>query len=152
MAQHRDCRVECRGVPLTREAKVQIGAFTGSMAVLGVLATTGKKPTTQAAVAGGAAALGAAASTLLANYVARKRCETICEAVNEVLEGRNPTITKALIVAVQWAIELVQITSPLWRPFTEPCPEGDVMCWSLSKLGPYVLPYLPEPAWADETD
>lgn len=153
MAQTRDCRVECRDdAPLTREAKVQIGALTGSVAVLGVLATSGKKPATRAAVAGGAAGLAAAASTLWATYVARKRCELICEAVNKVIAGEDPVVNKALLVAVQWAIEVVQITHPLWRPFSEKCDDGDVMCWSLAKLGPYVLPHLPQPEWADETD
>lgn len=112
----RDCRVECVDAPLDRRAQTQIGAFAGAAAVLGALGSAGKPPLLRAAIAGGAAAVGAAASTALATYVARRRCEIICAALNDILNGQNPVVDAALLTALQWAVDIVQAFPRPMRP------------------------------------
>lgn len=101
-----DCRADCRTTPpFDRRTQAQIGAFTGSAAIIGVLATNGKPTLTRAAIAAGAAAFAAAASTSYAAYVQRKRCEAICEALNRLAAGQKVLVDWWLSTALAHFLE-----------------------------------------------
>lgn len=133
----RDCRITCKNAPITRPAQVQIGAFSGACAILGVVATTGKRPAVRAGVAGVAAALGAASATALASYIAKRRCDAICTAVNQVLDGNAPTVDDYLREAYAWLLRETVFGS-MAKTVTGPCADDDWICWAIAKLAPYM--------------
>ena len=127
----KDCRIECRSTPpLDRQTQTQIGAFTGSMAMLGLVASAGKRPAVRAVAAAGGAAAGAAAATVLASYIARRRCEAVCEALNKLAAGEQLAMDWWLQSSIRWFVA--------WLQHPGACGDTEFGCWALMVLAPYV--------------
>jgi hypothetical protein len=126
MAQ-RDCQIECRGAPLGREATAQIAALATSSAILAAVASTGRPLGQRAGIAGAATGAALILGLVGAQYVARKRCEAVCEALNALTRGEEIIVGEWLRGSMRWFVDVLK-----------DCEEHDFLCWALPKLAPYL--------------
>lgn len=141
--------------PFDARTEAQIGAFTGASAILGLVATKNKPTGTRAAVTAGAAALGAALSFAGAGYIAKRRCQAVCEALNALARGEQ--------VLIDWwlATALAQYLADRFKRGAGACPKPPyktvseeweaLQCIALEKLIPILKEAQDSEALSGET-